>query len=84
MHNAGISVKIHASAGGWAARVDALGRPHDLPRNLRVLDEAVALGAEMVGVSGGGLPAGDRDIRGARQRIADGLRELAPHAPSAS
>jgi sugar phosphate isomerase/epimerase len=77
---AAIPVKIHASAGGWAARVDALGRPHDLPRNLRVLDEAVALGAEMVGVTGGGLPAGERDIRGARRRIADGLRELLPHA----
>jgi sugar phosphate isomerase/epimerase len=80
VHTAGIPVKIHASAGGWAAGMDALGRPHDLQGNLRVLDEAVALGAEMVGVSGGGLPAGDRDIRAARQRIADGLRALVPHA----
>ncbi len=77
---AGIPVKIHASVGGWAAGVDALGRPHDLARNLRVLDEAIELGAEMVGVSGGGLPAGDRDIRAARRRIADGLRELLPYA----
>jgi sugar phosphate isomerase/epimerase len=45
-----------------------------------VLDEAVKFGAEMVGVSGGGLAAGDRDIRGARRRIADGLRELLPYA----
>jgi sugar phosphate isomerase/epimerase len=77
---AGIPVKIHAIAGGWASGVDSFGRPRDLQANIRVLDEAVQLGAEMVSVSGGGLPAGDRDIRGARRRIADGLRELLPYA----
>ncbi len=77
---AGIPVKIHASVGGWAAGVDALGRPRDLEQNIRVLDQAVRLGAEMVGVSGGGLAAGDRDIRGARRRIVRGLQELLPFA----
>jgi sugar phosphate isomerase/epimerase len=76
---ANIPVKIHASVGCWAAGADALGRPRDLRGNIALLDEAVALGAEMVGVSGGGLPAGERDIRGARQRIADGLQELLPY-----
>jgi sugar phosphate isomerase/epimerase len=77
---AGIPVKIHASVGGWASGVDAMGRPRDLASNIAMLDEAVALGAEMIGVSGGGLPHGDRDIRGARRRVADGIRELLPHA----
>jgi sugar phosphate isomerase/epimerase len=69
-----IPVKIHASVGGWASRL------RDLAANVAILDQAVQLGAEMVGVSGGGLAAGDRDIRGARRRIAAGLRELLPFA----
>src|SRR5262245_7969454 len=73
---AGIPVKIHAGVGGWAYGTQVPGRSRDLNDNLRVLDEAVQLGAEMVGVSGGGLPDGDRDIRAARRRVADGLREV--------
>ena len=49
-------------------------------RNLKVLDQAVALGTGIVSVGVGGLASGDRDVRAARARVEAGLRELAPEA----
>lgn len=46
--------------------------------NLRALDEAAALGAEIVVVVSG--PPVGRDLRGARARVADGLAGLAEEA----
>jgi sugar phosphate isomerase/epimerase len=76
----GIPCKIYASVGYWASGKDTKGRPRDLAGNIKVLDDAVKLGAEMIGASSSGLPPGDRDIRAAHKRIVDGLRELAPYA----
>jgi sugar phosphate isomerase/epimerase len=51
--------------------------------NLRAIDEAVTLGAPVLVLVSGGLPAGSRDIDGARRRIADGIAELVPAAQAA-
>ncbi|MEV4657134.1 sugar phosphate isomerase/epimerase [Micromonospora sp. NPDC049301] len=51
--------------------------------NLRAIEEAAALGAPELVLVSGGLPAGSRDIDGARRRVADAIGELAPHAAAA-
>jgi sugar phosphate isomerase/epimerase len=48
--------------------------------NLRMIDEAAAIGAEAIVVIGGGLAPGSRDLAGARAMFADGLAAVAPHA----
>jgi sugar phosphate isomerase/epimerase len=51
--------------------------------NRRMIDEAVAIGAEMIVMIGGGLEAGSRDLPAARQIFTEGLSALLPHARSA-
>ncbi|WP_433111985.1 sugar phosphate isomerase/epimerase family protein [Micromonospora sp. CA-246542] len=51
--------------------------------NLRAIEEAAALGAPELVLVSGGLPAGSRDVDGARRRVADAIGELAPHAAAA-
>ncbi|MGC5321105.1 sugar phosphate isomerase/epimerase family protein [Micromonospora arida] len=51
--------------------------------NLRAIEEAAALGAPELVLVSGGLPAGSRDVDGARRRVADAIGELAPHAEAA-
>jgi sugar phosphate isomerase/epimerase len=51
-----------------------------LDDNRAAIDEAAELGTRELIMVVGGLPEGDRDIVGARQRVADALAELAPHA----
>jgi sugar phosphate isomerase/epimerase len=48
--------------------------------NRQAIDEAAALSAECLVMVVGGLPAGSRDLAGARQLVADGIAELAPYA----
>lgn len=48
--------------------------------NVTALDEAAALGCDALVLVPGGLPAGDRDLAGARQRVADAVAALVPHA----
>ncbi|GIJ76353.1 Sugar phosphate isomerase/epimerase [Micromonospora phaseoli] len=52
-------------------------------QNLRAIDEAATLGAPVLVLVSGGLPAGSKDIDGARARVADAIAELAPHADAA-
>ncbi len=59
------------TADGWRAE------------NMRAVDEAATLGAPVLVLVSGGLPAGSRDIDGARRRVADAVAELAPYAASA-
>lgn len=58
--------------------------PHEraaaLADNRRAVDEAAALGTDTLVLVSGGLPPGSRDLRAARERIADALAELAPYA----
>ncbi len=51
--------------------------------NRRAIDEAVTLGAPVLVLVSGGLPDGDRDVDGARRRVADAVATLAPHAEAA-
>jgi sugar phosphate isomerase/epimerase len=49
-------------------------------RNREALEEAAALGAATLVLVPGGLPAGDRDLDGARHRVASAVERLAPVA----
>ncbi len=51
--------------------------------SLRAIDEAAALNAECLVVLAGGLPAGSKDLPGARAIVADGLAAILPHARAA-
>ena len=49
-------------------------------RNREALEEAAALGAATLVLVPGGLPAGDRDLEGARRRAAAAIERLVPAA----
>lgn len=66
--------------GGFLTAADADGRAAALADNRRAVEEAAALGTGVLVLVVGGLPAGDRDLPGARERVADAVAELAPHA----
>lgn len=66
--------------GGMFPAADAAGRQAAIDDNRRMLDEAAALGAECLVLVCGGLPAGSRDIVGARHMVAEGLAAILPHA----
>jgi sugar phosphate isomerase/epimerase len=51
--------------------------------NRRMIDQAVAIGAECIVVIGGGLAPGSRDLAAARAMFADGLAAVLPHARAA-
>jgi sugar phosphate isomerase/epimerase len=59
---------------GWRAALD---------ENRRAIDEAVAIGARCVIMIAGGLPAGSKDIAGARSGVLDGLAEILLYARQA-
>jgi sugar phosphate isomerase/epimerase len=65
--------------GGFLTATGQAGRAA-LDDNRRAIDEAAGLGTDCLVMVVGGLPAGSRDLRGARQRVADALAELAPYA----
>jgi sugar phosphate isomerase/epimerase len=48
--------------------------------NRRAVDEAAELGAPVLVLVSGGLPAGSRDIDGAREHVAEAIGALVPHA----
>ncbi|MEV8535561.1 sugar phosphate isomerase/epimerase family protein [Streptomyces sp. NPDC051211] len=66
--------------GGFFTAADPSGRAAALADNRRAVEEAAELGAGVLVLVSGGLPEGDRDLVGARERIADVLGELAPWA----
>jgi sugar phosphate isomerase/epimerase len=75
-----IAVTNYSAVGHWASGLDYGGRPRtsaDLTRNL---DEALELGTDIVGVTGGRLAEGDKDLESARARVVEGIRALIPHA----
>jgi sugar phosphate isomerase/epimerase len=80
LRQAGIIVTNYSAVGHWASGVDYAGRPRTPADIIRNLDEAVELGTDIVGVSGGRLAEGDKDIESARSRVVEGIRELIPHA----
>ncbi|MFI0907631.1 sugar phosphate isomerase/epimerase family protein [Streptomyces sioyaensis] len=66
--------------GGFFTATDPGERAAALDDNRAAVDEAAALGTDTLVLVSGGLPAGSRDLAGARERIADALGELAPYA----
>ncbi|MGX1853486.1 sugar phosphate isomerase/epimerase [Streptomyces sp. NBC_01456] len=66
--------------GGFLTAADPGERAAALDDNRAAVDEAAALGTDTLVLVSGGLPAGSRDLAGARERIADALGELGPYA----
>ncbi len=66
--------------GGFLTAVGADARAEALADNRRAVDEAATLGTDTLVLVSGGLPPGDKDLRAARERIADALAELGPYA----
>ncbi|MFE1952363.1 sugar phosphate isomerase/epimerase family protein [Streptomyces sp. NPDC059524] len=79
LRDAGLSVSTHCR-GGFLTAIDGAERRAALDDNKRAVDEAAVLGADVLVLVSGGLPAGSRDLVAARERIADGIAELAPYA----
>lgn len=66
--------------GGFLTALDPGERAAALDDNRAAVDEAAALGTNTLVLVSGGLPAGSRDLPGARERVADALGELGPYA----
>ncbi|MET7324288.1 sugar phosphate isomerase/epimerase family protein [Streptomyces sp. NPDC005549] len=79
VRDAGLTVTT-LCRGGFLTAVDAGERAKALADNRRAVDEAATLGTDTLVLVSGGLPAGDKDLRAARERIADALAELGPYA----
>lgn len=79
VRDAGLTVTT-LCRGGFLTAVEPEARAAALADNRRAVDEAAALGTDTLVLVSGGLPAGHKDLRAARERIADALTELAPYA----
>ena len=66
--------------GGFLTDVEGEARSAALADNRRAVDEAAALGTDTLVLVSGGLPPGTKDLRAARERVADALTALAPYA----
>lgn len=66
--------------GGFFTGADPVEQRRRHDDNVRALDEAATLGAPCLVLVPGGLPAGDRDLAGARARAAAAIEALVPHA----
>ncbi|MFE0731892.1 sugar phosphate isomerase/epimerase family protein [Streptomyces antibioticus] len=66
--------------GGFLTATDPTARAAALDDNRRAVEEAATLGTDTLVLVSGGLPPGSKDLHGARERIADALSVLAPHA----
>jgi len=82
IRDAGLAVTGHL-VGGLLTDAEPAARRARIDDNLRVIDEAAELGARCVVTIAGGLPAGERDLVGARARALDGLAEILPAARAA-
>ncbi|MFD5538904.1 sugar phosphate isomerase/epimerase family protein [Streptomyces sp. NPDC127079] len=66
--------------GGFLTAIGPDERAAALADNRRAVEEAATLGTEVLVLVSGGLPAGSKDLHGARERIADALSVLGPYA----
>lgn len=69
--------------GGFFTVPEGPERRAAIDENRRAIEETATLGAPALVLVAGGLPAGSRDLVGARARVADALAELAPDAEAA-
>ncbi|MCW2873502.1 sugar phosphate isomerase/epimerase family protein [Actinacidiphila oryziradicis] len=79
VRDAGLTV-TSLCRGGFFTASDPAERAAALADNRTAIDEAATLGTDTLVLVSGGLPAGDRDIAAARERVADAIAELAPYA----
>ncbi|MFK4543057.1 sugar phosphate isomerase/epimerase [Streptomyces tendae] len=79
VRDAGLTVTT-LCRGGFLTAVDPGERARALADNRRAVDEAATLGTDTLVLVSGGLPVGEKDLRAARERIADALAELGPYA----
>ncbi|MFC3577683.1 sugar phosphate isomerase/epimerase family protein [Streptomyces yaanensis] len=79
VRDAGLAVTT-LCRGGFFTAIDPDERAAALADNRRAIDEAATLGTDTLVLVSGGLPAGSKDLHGARERIADALAELGPYA----
>ncbi|MFP8943390.1 sugar phosphate isomerase/epimerase family protein [Streptomyces fenghuangensis] len=79
VRDAGLTV-TSLCRGGFLTAADPAARRAALEDNRAAVDEAAGIGTDTLVLVCGGLPEGDRDLYGARERIADALAELAPYA----
>ena len=82
IRNSGLTV-TGLCRGGMFPAADRKGRQAALDDNLRAIDEAAALGAQCLVLVVGGLPAGSKDLPGAREMVRDGIGEALGYARSA-
>ena len=66
--------------GGFLTAAEPAARAAALDDNRRAVDEAATIGAPCLVLVIGGLPAGSRDLAGARARAGEAVAELAPYA----
>jgi sugar phosphate isomerase/epimerase len=69
--------------GGMFPAADRQGRRAAIDDNLRAIDEAAILEAQCLVLVVGGLPAGSKDLPGAREMVRDGIGSVLDHARSA-
>ncbi len=69
--------------GGMFPAADAAGRKAAIDDNFRAIDEAEAIGARCLILVVGGLPAGSKDIAGAREQVREGIAAILAHARQA-
>ncbi|MFE0422417.1 sugar phosphate isomerase/epimerase family protein [Streptomyces sp. NPDC058953] len=69
--------------GGFLTAADPAGRARAVDDNRAAIDQAAELGTDTLVLVSGGLPPGSRDLPGARERVADALAALVPHARDA-
>ncbi|WP_329228040.1 sugar phosphate isomerase/epimerase family protein [Streptomyces canus] len=79
VRDAGLTVTT-LCRGGFFTAIDSDERAAALDDNRRAVDEAATLGTDTLVLVSGGLPAGSKDLHGARERIADALSVLGPYA----
>lgn len=79
VRDAGLAVTT-LCRGGFLTAIQPAERAAALADNRSAIDEAATLGTDTLVLVSGGLPAGSKDLHGARERIADALGELGPYA----
>lgn len=66
--------------GGMFPAADAAGRQAAIDDNRRAIDDAATIGARCLVLVVGGIPAGSKDLAGARQMVIDGIAAVLDHA----
>ncbi|MBI3375566.1 MAG: sugar phosphate isomerase/epimerase [Betaproteobacteria bacterium] len=69
--------------GGMFPATDQAGREASIRDNLKAIDDAATIGARCLVLVVGGLPAGSKDIAGARAQVRDGIAAILPAACAA-